>query len=100
MNNKTGFVYFMKAMDGNELSPVKIGVTKDIEDRISGVQTGCSYKIKLIGFIETEDYKMTEKVLHAYYSDQRTNGEWFLLTTNEIRRCIALFGKTTTSVCS
>src|SRR5690625_8023545 len=97
MNNKTGFVYFMKAMDGNELSPVKIGVTKDIEDRISGVQTGCPYKIKLIGFIETEDYKMTEKFLHGYYSVQRTNGEWFLFTKIDMIRSIELFSINTMS---
>lgn len=58
---------------------VKIGMSKDINKRLSQLQTGSPYKLKLMGWIEVDDAKYLEKALHAKYKDRIVHGEWFHL---------------------
>lgn len=66
---KTTKTYFIT--DGEY---VKIGITEDIEKRLSGIQTGNPKKIKLIHYIEgNKEYEY-----HRKFKKYRANGEWFI----------------------
>lgn len=70
------YVYLVQAEDG----PVKIGVTNDLDGRMSGLQTGTPMELKLRYFVEcfTEAvaYRL-EKLLHERYQEFLVRGEWF-----------------------
>jgi len=64
------WTYFIQAgTDG----PVKIGVAKDVEQRIKELQTGCPDDLRLIGRIQGN----FESELHQRFSQFRVRGEWF-----------------------
>ena len=65
----------------------KIGITKkNIEKRISNLQTGCPYKLTLI--LEIEGNNDTEKELHNEYQNFKEHGEWFKFEDDEIKYVI------------
>lgn len=55
---------------------IKIGVTRDVGKRLSGLRTGSSTGLVLIRFIEGAGPKI-ERWLHRRFKDQRVQGEWF-----------------------
>lgn len=65
------------AQDG--LGRVKIGVTRDIGQRLSGLRTGSSTPLDLIRFIEGASPKV-ERWFHRRFKDLRIRGEWFHFT--------------------
>lgn len=69
-------VYFARAgQDG----PIKIGFTrKSPLERISELQTGCPWRISLIGSLAGQ--KCHEDWLHDRFDASRLEGEWFLAT--------------------
>lgn len=73
-----GFVYF--AVIGYPyVTHVKIGFTKgDPEKRIKGLQTGCPFPIKLLGYVFGNVHR--EQELHDVMRDERVFGEWFEYT--------------------
>lgn len=67
-----GFIYFIQGENGG---PIKIGYTKDIEQRLKELQTGYPDILKLlIAFPGNHEY---EKALHRQLKLYRLNGEWF-----------------------
>jgi DNA-binding protein Fis len=67
-------IYFIQSGNGGS---IKIGYSNnDIEGRISALQTGTPYKLKLIGVMrgELED----EKTIHSIFSEIHIAGEWYL----------------------
>lgn len=70
-----GFVYF--AVIGYPyVTHVKVGYTKgDPEKRIRGLQTGCPFPIKLLGYVFGNANR--EQELHNVLRDERVFGEWF-----------------------
>lgn len=80
MNTKTGYVYFFKSGDGL----VKIGQTKNVENRFKALKTSCPQGIESLGHIKSNDYKQLEKALHYYFSDKRKNGEWFEIDNENV----------------
>ena len=74
-------VYFIYCGD-QQNSPVKIGVTSNIESRISNLQTGNPYVLVCKALIPCEDkgqaYRL-ESYLHDRFKKKRMNGEWFKL---------------------
>ncbi|QDP52103.1 MAG: hypothetical protein Unbinned706contig1000_47 [Prokaryotic dsDNA virus sp.] len=74
-------VYFIYCGD-QQNSPVKIGVTSDIDNRISNLQTGNPYVLVCKALIPCSDkeqaYKL-ESYLHNRFKKKRMNGEWFRL---------------------
>ncbi len=55
---------------------IKIGVTSDIAQRISGLQTGSSSRLSLIRFFPGAGPRI-ERWLHKKFKDFRLHGEWF-----------------------
>jgi hypothetical protein len=76
------FIYFIIELPYN--NNVKIGKSKNIEDRIKTLQTGnpnilhAYYKIYVPVSINLESS------LHRHYAERRCNGEWFTFTINEL----------------
>lgn len=74
----TGFVYFVGIGDPY-ITHVKIGFTsKHPSTRIKSLQTGCPFKIKMLGFVFGNPD--LEHELHDVLRDDRAAGEWFAWT--------------------
>lgn len=72
-----GFVYFMTAEAPG--FPIKIGFTTKPEHmRSKGVQTGCPYRLVVLGTF-AGGYR-DENKLHRQFASQRLEGEWFART--------------------
>lgn len=65
---------------------VKIGYTNNLTRRIKEIQIGCPYKLNLIFFLQTKDYKLIEKSLHNKFKQDKIRGEWFNINIKEIDR--------------
>ena len=74
-------VYFIYCGD-QQNSPVKIGVTSDIDNRIANLQTGNPYILKCKALIPCKDKAQAynlESYLHYRFRKKRMVGEWFRL---------------------
>lgn len=86
IRNTEGYVYFLKPE--NTEGPIKIGRAKDINQRISQLQTSLPYDLKLIGKIESDDYIELEKTIHNDIYDRQVKREWFDITIDEAIKII------------
>lgn len=86
---KSGYVYLLCENGDNEL--YKIGVTGgSIENRIKKLQTGNGNKLLCVNsFLSSRPYKL-EKMLHAHFFSDREEGEWFLLSKEQVESFIPL----------
>ena len=86
-------VYFIYCSDRNN-SPVKIGVTSDIENRISALQTGNPYKLFCKAFIpcnnKDQAYRL-ESFFHHQFRKNRMVGEWFRLHYFDMKKSLERF---------
>lgn len=64
-------VYFFSYENG----PIKIGKATNVKARLAGVQTGCPFKLEILGFMCGPEN--LEKSLHDKFGQWRMNGEWF-----------------------
>jgi hypothetical protein len=87
------FVYFIGALadDGLQLkSPVKIGVSKDVKERLRTLQTSNFLELSIIymaPFLNRSDALEMEQVLHQCFEDNHVIGEWFNIN-KEILVCL------------
>ena len=68
-------IYFVRAGEY-----IKIGMTKDVNGRMSAIQTGNPIKLELCGVIDhltKEQAHSYERRLHNFFSALRVKGEWF-----------------------
>jgi hypothetical protein len=71
----TGFVYFM-AIGDPYITHVKVGFTrKNPYSRMRDLQTGCPFKIRMLGFVFGN--LEFEAELHDVFREERAEGEWF-----------------------
>lgn len=62
----------------NDFQMIKIGITNNIYKRFKAIQ--CASGLPIIKFYVSDslaNYKMLEKDLHKYFSDNNTFGEWY-----------------------
>jgi hypothetical protein len=69
-----GWVYFIQAGEF-----VKIGVAKDVQQRLTFMQIGCPYDMVLLKAMECLDPYHDEEMIHAELEKYRVRGEWFKL---------------------
>ena len=71
----------------------KIGLSKNPKRRTSGIltQAGIHQDDAEVSFFEVEDMQACEKACHAFLSDKRSAGEWFLVTHKEAVSVIESF---------
>lgn len=64
----------------------KIGITNDIVSRFAQLQGASSYplEIRLTYSCAKGSERVFESILHGLFSDRRTHGEWFKLTTEDL----------------
>lgn len=62
----------------------KVGMTKDVQARIAGLQTSNPKKIELVGSRLVRDAHALEVILHRYLTDHKAGGgtEWFKLSAD------------------
>ncbi len=91
MNRKP--LQIMYILQNGDTNQYKIGITNDLNRRLSELQIGCPNEIKVIKLYTHYQRKIIEKyerVLHNYYTKAgcriRPNGEWFTLNEQEINR--------------
>lgn len=75
-----GFVYLMKS--GKYF---KIGRSNSVERREFELRILLPEKLKLIHKIKTDDPVGIEKYWHERFKDKRKRGEWFELSTNDVK---------------
>lgn len=77
------YVYFVKAW--GECPLIKIGKANDPLERVRKLQTGCPFKLKLMGMVKCRsEYHalQVEKFTHELFRKQRRRGEWFRLSAS------------------
>lgn len=67
------------AIADKDLEYIKIGMTKNIKQRISNVKSGCPFKLSIWMLIRTKTPELVESYLHWKLSEFRLRGEWFSL---------------------
>jgi len=63
----------------------KIGVASDVQTRLAQLQTGNPHRLEVVRYYEFVSPEPVEKSIHQKFSAKRGNGEWFLLSTNDLR---------------
>ena len=79
MNEKEkGCVYFFRHVG---LKPIKIGYSYNPSPikRFNQFKTYAPFGAEIIGFIQTDEAKKIETLLHQKYANKRLDGEWFLI---------------------
>ena len=84
------FIYFIAGVvgDGLELStPVKIGITKNLKQRLKGLQTSSWIPLNVIHSCTFSDNKIVlelEQTLHECLKEVNVSGEWFNLSRKNV----------------
>lgn len=68
------FVYFVRA---ETTRLIKIGISRDMVQRLKALQTGSPDKLSVMGVIRCERPVDTERAFHAQFRRQHSHGEWF-----------------------
>jgi hypothetical protein len=78
-------VYFIAENESRNYGSlrVKIGVRINVQRRIMQLQTGSPYRLKLMGWIESDNDRVLEKQLHKKYASVNTHLEWFRLDASD-----------------
>jgi hypothetical protein len=79
-SGRPGFVYLIGSPDGY----CKIGRAKVLHSRLASIGLQLPYRVELLHSIEVSDCVWAERFLHKKFTLARQNGEWFLLTAEEI----------------
>ena len=81
-----GYVYLLLQIDFDGNCSHKIGITKrDVNVRISELQTGNPNKINLLKSYETKNYLKVEHWLHRKYQTKtEAKNEWRTLTDEQV----------------
>lgn len=63
-----------------EIRPIKIGVTTNLAKRLATLQTGCPWRLQVMGVTYRPDAYQMERWLHEHFGEYRirSDGEWFL----------------------
>ena len=63
---------------------VKIGISKDVDDRISQMQTANAAELEKIAFWDVKHAAKAEEMIHNRLFDDKVNGEWFSVEDTDI----------------
>lgn len=66
-------IYFVQGVNGG---PIKIGVTRNVVQRLKGIQTGSPVRLKIVAFLPDAP-RALEGDIHERYDEFRLEGEWF-----------------------
>lgn len=86
-SDKDKFIYIFKSD-----SYYKIGITKDIEQRIRNLQTGNPIEIAFVCASFIENASKFEAKLHNFYQEYNKHREWFELSCKQLEELIEILG--------
>lgn len=70
----------------NDEGKYKIGFTdRATKKRIKELQTGSPSEMRVIQEYESKNAKQIETIMHRIHKSKRISGEWFELTTEEVK---------------
>jgi hypothetical protein len=75
-----GTVYLMEAENGFH----KIGITRNIESRLDGLNREIPVSVRCVHHILSNHYREAEKYMHTKFSNERVRYEWFKLSKEQI----------------
>lgn len=86
IDGELGCVYFVKL---NGLTPIKIGYSTNPTPtgRLESFSVGAPFGVELVGFIQTNNAKQLETLLHQRFNAFRCSGEWFDISKEQARSC-------------
>ncbi len=74
------YIYLIRC---SENSFYKIGISKNVEQRLKQIQTSSPDKVYLVHKYESSYASKIERALHNFYKSYHRNNEWFELSLNE-----------------
>lgn len=83
-HNSGGFIYVVTFKDSANKKFYKIGMAKNIEQRIQGLQTGNPFKLKIELCFYVESMSKIEREIHSCFNKNRKSGEWFGLSDKDL----------------
>lgn len=95
MQNKhgpTNYVYVIGATGG--LGPVKVGITNDLERRLSQIQSGSPVKLSVIYYLRlatTANVRGIEQAVHRELARDHAHGEWFNVSAVSAWDCVQIY---------
>lgn len=84
-SNSDRFIYILKSG-----TYYKIGIAKDVAQRLRNLQTGNPIEIALVSAAFFEGAPRFESKLHEAFSEYRTRGEWFELPPDKLEDLIEI----------
>ncbi len=81
-------VYLIRCNE--ETFKYKIGYSKHPEKRLKEVQTSNASKVELLYQFPTKHGRLLETTLHRSFPTSRLEGEWFLLSNDDVQNFSAL----------
>lgn len=88
MNFDASYVYMLEVGEH-----IKIGSTRDVENRIKQLQTGNPVEIELLFSKKVFEAPKHENILHGKFRSKRESGEWFRLDDSEIDQAVKYLSK-------
>lgn len=88
LNQDIGHVYLIQLGDTDVF---KIGITNNINRRISQLQSKSPIPLNLIYQWTGHDYHAFESILHKTFEKKRVKGEWFKLTAGDLMKIHIMF---------
>ena len=92
MEKEKGCVYFFRHIG---LTPIKIGFSKDPSpiNRFNHFKTYAPFGSEIVGFIQVDNPKDLESLIHSKYNHLRLEGEWFEMTEEQAIKEIDFYSK-------
>ncbi len=88
----SGYVYLVKVRSESNL--YKIGRSRVPENRLKTFNVKLPFPVDMVALVKTDNMYSLERMLHNRFSDKRTDGEFFYLTTEDVQAICALQGNT------
>ncbi len=74
------YIYLIRCAENNFY---KIGISKNVEQRLKQIQTSVPDKVYLVNKYESQYAYKIEKALHNFFKLYHRNNEWFELSISE-----------------